>query len=242
MYCDACGAQIPLDSRFCPECGHGMAETEGQSSVSEDQRAQTQRKPTVRERKGFANLRDYPELTGHLKKSRKMGKVAAVIMSLAPFLGFVLYAGITGDMEMEEAMMVGAGVSVIFMFFAISFAIKEKSRQVSWEGTVMDKKIEKRREKVTEYDETRMVMVDHRIMTIQKDNGSKPEKRDYGGNEQVFDYYRVGDRIRQIPGAFHFEKYDKTGDDEVICVMCGGMYDMEQDTKCSLCRLPLLKG
>lgn len=241
MFCDACGTKIPLNSRFCPECGHSLEEMDGQKAAAAMSAAEVERKQPARERNGFANLRDYPELTRHLKKSRKIGKVAAVLMSVAPFIGFVLYASLTGEMEMEEAVMVGAGVSGIFMIFSISFALKEKSRQVSWEGTVIDKKIEKRREKVTEYDETRMAMVEHRMITIQKDGGSKPEKHDFGGNEPVFNYYKVGDRVRHIPGAFHFEKYDKTGDDEVICVMCGGLYDMEGDTRCSLCRLPLLK-
>lgn len=241
MFCDACGAKIPPKSRFCPECGHSLEEMDGQTSVTASSAADVERKLPTMERKGFADLGDYPELTRHLKKSRKIGKVAAVVMSIAPLIGFVLYAGLTGEMEMEEAMLVGSGVSGIFMIFSISFALKEKSRQSSWEGTVIDKKIEKRREKVTEYDETRMVMVAHQIMTIQREGGSKPEKQDFGGNEPVFNYYKVGDRVRHIPGTFHFEKYNKTGDDEVICVMCGGLYDMQQDTRCSLCRLPLLK-
>lgn len=241
MFCDACGAKIPQGSRFCPECGYNLEDMNSQPADAPEKAPKAEPRQSVKERIGFANLKDYPELTRHLKKSKKIGKVAAIIMSVAPFVGFVLYSGITGDMEMEEALMVGAGVSAIFMIFSISFALKEKSRQVSWEGTVIDKKIEKRREKVTEYDETRMVMVEHRIMTIRRDNGGKLEKADFGGNEPLFNYYKVGDRLRHIPGAFHFDKYDKTGDDEVICVMCGGLYDREQDTRCQLCRLPLLK-
>lgn len=240
MFCDACGAKIPRESRFCPECGQNLEDVDSQKPVMAVSTPEIAQRRGGLERMGFANLRNYPELTRHLNKSRAGGLILAVVMSVAPFIGFVLYAKLTGEMEMKEAVMVGAGVSAVFMFFSMSFALKEKGRQSFWEGTVIDKKIKKQRERVTEYNQTRNVMVAHRIMTIHREGGA-PEEHDFGNNEAVFDYYGVGDRVRHIPGTFYFEKYDKTGDDEVVCVMCGGLYDMKEDTSCSLCRLPLLK-
>lgn len=241
MYCDACGEKIADSSRFCPACGARLEEMAPNGSAEGMPAAAHSAEAPAERPSDFADLNRFPELTRHMKKSRKIGRFFVLLNSAAPFVGFMLYAAITGEMEMEEALFVGIGVSCIFSIFSILFAIKERARQVSWVGTVVDKRIERRKERVREYDETRMVMVDHRLMTIQREDRSKREVRDYGGNAALFDYYSVGDRVRQIPGAFHLEKQDKRRDDEVICVLCGGLYDKDQDKKCGFCRLPLLK-
>ncbi|TFG83112.1 MAG: hypothetical protein E4G74_01700 [Erysipelotrichales bacterium] len=212
-----------------------------QASADSVQAIKAELKQLPKVRKGFADLLEYPALTQYLKKSRKIGKFALWIMSLAPFIGFVSYSVLTGDMDIKEALWVGTIVSAIFMVFSISFAVKEKSRQGTWTGTIMDMKREKVVEKVTEFDETRWVKMEHYSMTIHRDDRSKPFLHKLGGNENVFNYYKVGDKVRHIAGAFHLEKYDKTGDGEIICVMCGGLYDIDTDNKCGFCRLPLLK-
>lgn len=216
-------------------------EVNRQESFDSVQQKDENLKQFPKERKGFADLLQYPELTQFLKKSRKIGKFAVLIMSVAPLTGFLLYASITGNMDINEAIMVGTIVSTIFMFFSISFAIKEKSRQGTWTGSIIDLKREKIYEKVKQYNEVRNVRVEHNIMTIRREDRSKTVVHDFGGSEDIFNYYKVGDRVRHIDGAFHLEKYDKTGDEEVICVMCGGLYDIDHDAKCSFCKLPLLK-
>lgn len=231
----------PFNPLVSSMSSQASTEVNGQESFDSLHQIDENLKQFPKERKGFADLLQYPELTQFLKKSRKIGKFAVIIMSVAPFTGFMLYASITGDMDINEAIMVGTIVSAIFMFFSISFAIKEKSRQGTWTGSIIDLKREKIYEKVTQFNEVRNVRVQHNIMTICREDRSKPVVRDFGGSEDIFNYYKVGDRVRHIAGAFHLEKYDKTGDEEVICVMCGGLYDIEQDAKCILCRLPLLK-
>lgn len=191
---------------------------------------------------GFSDMKAYPELTRHLRKSKKIGKVAVVIMGIVPFLGFVGYALATDEMPLQEAFIQGVIVSAIFMVFGLFFAAKEKDRYKEWCGEIVDKKVEMRKEKVTEDEETRKVMVKHLVMTIKREDRSKLEIRDFGAVEGPYGYYKVGDQIKHHAGTYHFEKYDKQGDDTVICVMCGGLYDMKTDSKCQFCKLPLLKG
>lgn len=232
MVCTECRAEIPEDSQFCSECGKPVVK-------------QTEPVPvrTAMGRVGYSDLKvAYPEMTRHLAKSKKIGKVAVVLMGIIPFFGFVGYSLVTEEIPFDEAVVLGAVLAAIFMVFGLFFAAKEKDRYREWTGTVVDKKVEMRKEKVEEFDEIRKVMVKHLIMTIRREDCSKPEIRDFGAVEGPYGYYKVGDRIKHHAGTYHFEKYDKQGDGEVICVMCGGLYEMDTDTKCGFCKLPLLKG
>lgn len=53
-------------------------------------------------------------------------------------------------------------------------------------------------------------------------------------------YYQIGDKVRHHKGYFLPEKYDKTQDDKVVCILCGHLIDKEKDY-CSNCQKVLLK-
>lgn len=58
--------------------------------------------------------------------------------------------------------------------------------------------------------------------------------------EDVFQYYNVGDRVCVHGGYSYPEKYEKLFDDKIICISCGHLYHTQKD-KCGICRLTLLK-
>ena len=66
-------------------------------------------------------------------------------------------------------------------------------------------------------------------------------KKEYSADRRYYDYLKIGDKVRYHPN-FHYkyEKYDKTHDRFVPCVMCDTMNPVHED-KCKKCGTPLLK-
>ncbi len=54
------------------------------------------------------------------------------------------------------------------------------------------------------------------------------------------DFYKPGDRVRHYSGLVLFEKEDKSGDDKIICSVCGNYLSSDED-ECPFCHYPLLK-
>lgn len=53
-------------------------------------------------------------------------------------------------------------------------------------------------------------------------------------------YYKIGDRVRHHKGYLLPEKYDKSGDDKIVCLACGHLVD-KKEKYCSKCQKILLK-
>lgn len=53
-------------------------------------------------------------------------------------------------------------------------------------------------------------------------------------------YYQTGDRVRHHRGFDLPEKYDKSGDESIVCIACGRVNSMDS-RKCGQCGAPLLK-
>ena len=68
----------------------------------------------------------------------------------------------------------------------------------------------------------------------------KVETLKWTDNSGAFEYYRVGEQVRHHPGCDFPEKFDKSNDEQVICVACGELYDLPTET-CPKCQVPLLK-
>ena len=64
--------------------------------------------------------------------------------------------------------------------------------------------------------------------------------RDYGGHP-LYDYLEVGDRVRFHPRLnVALEKYDKTGDEYLLCPFCGRQNPLDAHA-CVKCTRPLLR-
>ena len=60
------------------------------------------------------------------------------------------------------------------------------------------------------------------------------------GNNPMYLWLSKGDRVRYIPFLDAFEKYDKSVDVAMPCLMCGCMNDIDND-RCCQCNKPLFK-
>ncbi len=81
-------------------------------------------------------------------------------------------------------------------------------------------------------------------MTITSDAGREYSDRFLDINDNNIpcriEYYNDGERIRKHRGYKYFEKYDKSGRNNVICINCGEFSSKDKEI-CIKCGLPLLK-
>jgi hypothetical protein len=74
---------------------------------------------------------------------------------------------------------------------------------------------------------------------FKKDDG-KIYTRSAENDDTVFNYFKIGDKVRHHGGLNSIEKFDKTGDKIIFCSSCAYLNDVRDDL-CVKCKCPLLK-
>ncbi|MBR4761841.1 MAG: hypothetical protein IK086_04325 [Clostridia bacterium] len=185
---------------------------------------------------GFSSRVNDPEILAAVKKSRGIAKAFGLILVPLPFIGFLVYSLITGEMETSEAMLYGAIISGVFLVFALYGFIRERAAN-SYEATVIDKKHIHRARSNSGRDE----YIDEYVTVVRTTDGKKKKIREYGGRIWAYNYLEVGDRFRYHPQfAFPYELYDKSKANVIYCVSCQTANPVSRD-RCERCGLPLLK-
>ncbi len=223
MECPNCKAQVPDTASFCPNCGADVTQ------AADEHVAQTPQ--GVRGRVGYSDDVNNEELQAALKKTGRITLIVGIVLVLLPFLCFLIYGAVTD--KMKTALPTGLIVSLIFLVTTVIVALKRKFDK-PFEGEVVDKRTRRvsrggrgHRTHETEY-----------LLYVRTEEGKKKKKKVMAS---AFDYIRVGDRVRYHPGFTQaFEKYDKSGDTEVPCMMCGRMNPIE-NSHCRFCRNLLVR-
>ncbi|MEE0777222.1 MAG: hypothetical protein U0M15_09235 [Bacillota bacterium] len=78
----------------------------------------------------------------------------------------------------------------------------------------------------------------HRLV-FEFSNGSQ-YYLDLVNQDELFQYYNVGDRVCVHGGYTYPEKYEKLFDDKIVCISCGHLY-LTETQRCRHCQLTLLK-
>lgn len=133
-------------------------------------------------------------------------------------------------------------LSVVFMLPPI---LKERreAEDRTFDGTITSVE---RREPVSSADirkinqETRDRMIFHTIRIKDEQDKQHTFEQMGGLATDLRTYYQPGGRVRHHKGFMLPEKYDKSQDEEIICIICGRMNAMDS-RKCSECGAPLLK-
>lgn len=226
MYCSNCGTQISENTRFCPACG---------SEIKQESQA-----PQSAGLRGFSPRINDPAFTKYVKNSNRWAAIFSIILAVVAVIGFYI-AGEAGAEAMSnpQSLYIGFGIGGMFLVIAL-FQILGRKRSTTWDGTVEDKKI-KKKTKRHDYGNDNVQYEDYLeySVIIRSDQGKRYAIKSKD-SDTLYNYYKIGDRVRHHAGLNSYEKYDKTGDKFIPCNSCGTLCDINDDT-CFRCKCPLLK-
>ena len=226
MYCSNCGTQISEGTRFCPACG---GETK-----------QATQAPQPVGLRGFSERISDPAFAKYIKNSNRWAAIFTIVLAVAAVVGFYI-AGEAGaeGMSNPQSLYIGFGIGGMFLLIAL-FQILGRKRSTTWDGTVEDKKIKKKTAR-HDYGDDNVQYEDYLeyAVIIRSDRGKRYTIKSRN-SDTLYNYYRIGDRVRHHAGINSYEKYDKTGDKFIPCNACGTLCDINDDL-CFRCKCPLLK-
>lgn len=228
MYCQRCGAALSPNARFCRSCGSAQSQVPASAPPDEGLG------PV-----GFSPRINDPAFARYIKQSNWWSAVFAAVLALAAIVGFTIAGerGVEG-MSNPQSLYIGLGVGGMFIIIAL-FQIIGRARSKTWDGTVADKTITKKRRQVGDDDDSRWEDYLEYAVIVMADSG-KTHRLTAENDDTTYNYYRVGDRVRHHAGLRSYEKYDKRGDTIIFCLACGSLNDIERDV-CSRCKCPLPK-
>lgn len=189
---------------------------------------------------GWSERINDPEVASGLAKNRKAAKRFGAILVPLPLIGFAVYGAVSDRMELKQALIYGAIVSVIFLIFAL-IGKGQSSAKNAYEGTVMDKQTHQRRR--SSGDGGRDYAYYTELVTVVRtaDGHSKKITERDDSNHIAWDYLQIGERFRYHPQlAFPYELWDKSHAPYLGCPVCGKKHDVTEN-RCRKCGAPLLK-
>lgn len=164
-----------------------------------------------------------------------------MILALCAVIGFSIYGETSSEMDNPQAFFIGLGIGGMFMVIAI-FQIIGRKRSKTWDGVVVDKKIEqKRRKRGTGTANNDYYWEDYTLFTVFiKSESNKTHTISAEDDDTSYNYYQLGDKVRHHAGLNSYEKYDKSKDTIIFCNACASLNDISSDI-CFRCQCPLLK-
>lgn len=224
MRCLKCGSDLPENINFCTECGSPISELSDKKE-----------KADVRLIGYSAKISD-PAFKKYIKDSKTWSYLFASILAVAVVIGFYIYGETSSEMENPEALFIGFGIGGMFLLIALFQSIG-RNKGTTWDGVVIDKKIEKKKRKSGKRKSWEQYVA--YTVFIKSDSG-KTYVIIQEDDDTVFNYFEIGDKVRHHKGLNSYEKYDKSRDSIIFCNACGSLNEIEDD-KCFRCGCPLLK-
>lgn len=259
MFCPHCGTQLSDTARFCKSCGASQIPTQPTPSIipssSAASRFQLSPPPgyqqpvavppnppqgyayTTPGLVGFSPRIQDPAFDKYRKNAKKWALFFAVILFVIACIGFPIYGNASGEIDWPQSLYYGMGIGGMFVVIALIQTMRQ-SRDTTWDGTVVDKTAVRKQR--NDRDGTGVTTYMQYTVDIRKDDG-KTKKHVAFDHSGLYNYLRVGDRVRHHKGFAVYEKYDKSQDVEIMCVACAKMNSVLTDV-CDRCKCPVLKG
>lgn len=252
MYCSSCGSKIADTANFCNYCGNQIIQTnsnnkENKQIIDYEETKQSIPMQTVTASPvntnssliGYSNKINDPAFAKYIKNSNRYAGIFGVFLALAAVIGFTIAGEVSNDLENPEALLYGCIIGGMFLLITF-FSILGKKRSKTWDGIVIDKKIEKKQRKVNSnsedaYTETYMLYT----VLIRSDEGKKHEIH-VENDDTLYNYYHINDKVRHHKGLNSYEKYDKSKDTVIFCNACATRHSIQEEY-CRRCKCPLLK-
>lgn len=185
---------------------------------------------------GFSHKINDPALTKYVRSSNRWAAYFSLGLAFFAVVGFYIYGETSSEMNNPEAFYIGLGIGGMFMLIAL-FQIVGRNKSTTWDGTVVDKRIKKKR-KHDKYEDNWRDYLEYKVL-IKGDNGKKHDIT-VADDDTIYNYYKIGDRVRHHKGLNTYEKQDKNGDTIIFCNACASLNDIKEDY-CFRCKCPLLK-
>ena len=238
-FCTECGQRLEEGVKFCPNCGKVVpAEANGQEPQNNTYTMNDSRNHTPdcppNYTPGFSNRIHDPEMKAAVKKNRRASCIFLLIFMPVPVIVAAIYALVTGEMELGQAIIGGAVVSGIILLINFLTGMSHSAKN-AYEAVVIDKKFE--------YTKTEHDTYNHVYKTIVRTTDGRKKVIEETSHipRSAYEYLCVGDRFRYHPQlAYPYEKYDKSKDGFVYCACCMTKNDLSGD-RCQKCGVPLLK-
>ncbi|HHU79187.1 MAG: zinc-ribbon domain-containing protein [Caldicoprobacterales bacterium] len=232
-FCINCGAELKDKAAFCSSCGSAVA-TQGQSSS-------TLSGNSVPGLVGFSGRINDPEVFKKIEEMSKKGRGCIFFGVLLPFIIYLIVSLVSDEVDTMDAFVFGGGLSVVFLLIYLFGEYLTNSKR-TWDGIVTDKKS---KNKTRRYRDGEIKNYVEYTVSFCTDSGKKHYSvgRSIGDPEcrLYYDYLNVGDRVRYHPQLpFKYEKYDKTYDRVIPCMLCKTMNDIWED-RCKACECLLFK-
>ena len=221
--CLQCGKVNFQEAVYCSACGH---------MLNKNSAVETNAQTIV----GYSPKINDPAFTSYVRQSNQWAVIFALILAVIAFVGFTISGANGGEPGNPQSMYIGAGIGGMFLAIAL-FQISGRKRSVTWDGTIIDKEIESKRRRTNDSDGFEYYM-EFRVV-VQRDNG-KIYKMIAENDDTVYNYYKIGDKVRHHAGLNSYEKYDKSNDSIIFCNACASLNDINNDY-CFRCKCPLLK-
>lgn len=222
MYCTTCGNELN-DAHFCNNCGTPASSF--QNGYPRNQSGLV----------GFSPRINDPAFASYKKKSSAWSFIFAFILAVIAVIGFPIYGNASGEIDWPNSLYYGLGIGGMFVVIALLQTIK-RGVDKTWDGVVVYKDIYRERSQANEGHSHYHTVY---VLKIRKDFGGT-KKHKWRDSPGPYEYYSVGDKVRHNKGFYFYEKYDKSGDSQIMCAACMAFNDINADV-CTKCKCPLLK-
>jgi len=172
----------------------------------------------------------------YLQNSKNWKFQFSLIIAALAIAGFWMYGAFSDEMDNPEALQIGLVIALMFILIGF-FSGRSNSATRDWDGEVVDKKVKKTLKDIG-YQNSKAECYVYTVY-IKSDSGKVHEIRSEN-DETVFNYYKIGDKVRYHSRLKSYEKFDKSGDEIIFCNACAFLHDIHEDV-CLNCGCPLLK-
>lgn len=162
----------------------------------------------------------------YIKGTRDYRFLFAFLLAAIVVLVFYVYGQNSSEMDNPEALYVGLVIGVMFVFIGIYAAFSGK-KVPTWDGVVVKKDV---------------IENNHTTLFVVYIEDHKRQKHEIAvqDDKTLYNYYKIGEKVRYHGKLKTYEKFDKSADDIIFCNACSYMNDIK-DRTCVNCGCVLLK-